>query len=44
MTGAGSLVRSVATGGVDATSCVPVPGHIDAAIANSYLDGEYPTA
>ena len=45
MTGAGSLVRSVATGGVDATSCVvPVPGHIDAAIANSYLDGKYPTA
>ena len=28
----------------DATSCVvPVPGHIDAAIANSYLAGKYPT-
>jgi adenosylhomocysteinase len=32
-------------GSVDATSCVvPVPGYIDAAIANSYLDGKYPTA
>ena len=28
---------------VDATSCVvPVPGHIDAAIAGSYLDRKYP--
>ena len=45
MTGAGSLVRSVAIGSVEATSCVvPVHGHIDAAIANGYLDGKYPTA
>ena len=38
-------LEAVATGSVDATSCVvPVPGSIDAAIANSYLDGKYPTA
>jgi adenosylhomocysteinase len=38
-------LEAVATRSVDATSCVvPVPGHIDAAIANSYLDGKYPTA
>ncbi len=37
-------LEAVATHKVDATSCVvPVPGHIDAAIANSYLDGKYPT-
>jgi adenosylhomocysteinase len=37
-------LEAVATRSVDATSCVvPVPGHIDAAIANSYLDGKYPT-
>jgi len=38
-------LEAVATGSVDATSCVvPVPGHIDAAIATSYLDGKYPSA
>ena len=38
-------LEAVTTGSVDATSCaVPVSGHIDAAIANSYLDGKYPTA
>jgi adenosylhomocysteinase len=38
-------LEAVATGSVDATSCVvPVPGRIDAAIAHSYLDGKYPTA
>ena len=38
-------LEAVATGSVDATSCVvPVPGHIDVAIATSYLDGKYPSA
>jgi adenosylhomocysteinase len=41
-------LEAVATRSVDAdpmASCVvPVPGHIDAAIANSYLDGKYPMA
>ena len=41
-------LEAVATRSVDANpmaSCVvPVPGHIDAAIANSYLDGKYPMA
>ena len=38
-------LEAVATGSVDATNCVvPVPGPIDAAIANSYLDGKYPAA
>src|SRR5712691_3245800 len=36
-------LEAVANRSVDATSCVvPVPGHIDAAIANSYLDRKYP--
>ncbi len=36
-------LEAVATRSVDASSCVvPVPGHIDVAIANSYLDGKYP--
>jgi adenosylhomocysteinase len=38
-------LEAVANRSVDATSCVvPVPGRIDAAIANSYLDRRYPTA
>ena len=38
-------LEAVATGSVDATSCVvPVPGDIDTAIAISYLDGKYPPA
>ena len=38
-------LEAVATGGVDAASCVvPVPGHIDADIATSYLNGKYPPA
>jgi adenosylhomocysteinase len=37
-------LEAVATGSVDATSCVPVPGHIDVAIATTYLDGKYPMA
>ena len=38
-------LEAVATGSVDATSCVvPVPGEIDTAIAISYLDGKYPPA
>jgi adenosylhomocysteinase len=37
-------LEAVATRAVDATSCVvPVPGHIDAAIARAYLDLRYPT-
>ena len=37
-------LEAVADGSVDATSCVvPVPGRIDAAVANSYLDRKYPT-
>jgi adenosylhomocysteinase len=36
-------LEAVATRAVDATSCVvPVPGAIDAAIANAYLDLRYP--
>jgi len=36
-------LEAVANRSVDATSCVvPVPGRIDAAIANSYLDRKYP--
>lgn len=36
-------LEAVANHSVDATSCVvPVPGRIDAAIANSYLDRKYP--
>ena len=36
-------LEAVASRSVDATSCVvPVPGHIDAAIAGSYLDRKYP--
>jgi adenosylhomocysteinase len=36
-------LEAVANRSVDATSCVvPVPGHIDAAVANSYLDRKYP--
>jgi S-adenosylhomocysteine hydrolase len=36
-------LEAVARGGVDATSCVvPVPGAIDAAVAQSYLDRKYP--
>jgi len=36
-------LEAVADGSVDAASCVvPVPGHIDAAIAHSYLDRKYP--
>ena len=35
-------LEAVATKAVDATSCVvPVPGHIDAAIATAYLDRKY---
>ncbi len=38
-------LEAVATGSVDAaSSVVPVPGHIDVAIATSYLDGKYPMA
>jgi adenosylhomocysteinase len=38
-------LEAVANRSVDATSCVvPVPGRIDAAIANSYLERRYPTA
>jgi adenosylhomocysteinase len=38
-------LEAVATGGVDATSCVvPVPAPIDAVIATSYLADKYPTA
>ena len=37
-------LEAVANHSVDATSCVvPVPGRIDAAIADSYLDRKYPT-
>jgi adenosylhomocysteinase len=36
-------LEAVATGSVDATSCVvPVPGPIDRAVAASYLDRKYP--
>ncbi len=36
-------LEAVATGRVDATSCVvPVPGPIDAAVASGYLDRKYP--
>jgi hypothetical protein len=36
-------LEAVANRSVDATSCVvPVPGRIDAAVANSYLDRKYP--
>jgi adenosylhomocysteinase len=36
-------LEAVANRSVDATSCVvPVPGRIDATIANSYLDRKYP--
>ena len=35
-------LEAVATKAVDATSCVvPVPAHIDAAVANAYLDRKY---
>jgi adenosylhomocysteinase len=38
-------LEAVADRSVDATSCVvPVPGHIDAAVANGYLDRKYPPA
>jgi len=38
-------LEAVATRSVDATNCVvPVRGSIDTALANSYLDGKYPTA
>jgi adenosylhomocysteinase len=38
-------LEEVASRGVDAASCVvPVPGHIDAAVAASYLDLKYPPA
>lgn len=38
-------LEAVATKTVDAGSCVvPVPGRIDAAIANAYLDRKYPAA
>jgi adenosylhomocysteinase len=38
-------LEAVANRSVDATSCVvPVPGHIDAAVADSYLDRKYPPA
>ena len=36
-------LEAVAAKAVDATSCVvPVPGHIDAAVAAAYLDRKYP--
>jgi adenosylhomocysteinase len=38
-------LEAVAAGTVDESSCVvPVPGVIDAAVANSYLDRKYPPA
>jgi adenosylhomocysteinase len=38
-------LEAVATQAVDESSCVvPVPGVIDAAVANSYLDRKYPPA
>lgn len=38
-------LAAVATGKVDASSCVvPVPGEIDAAVANAFLSGKYSAA
>jgi adenosylhomocysteinase len=38
-------LEAVAARAVDESSCVvPVPGVIDAAVANSYLDRKYPPA
>jgi adenosylhomocysteinase len=38
-------LEAVAARTVDESSCVvPVPGVIDAAVANSYLDRKYPPA
>jgi adenosylhomocysteinase len=37
-------LEAVATGSVDATSCVvPVPGPIDRAVAAGYLNRKYPS-
>jgi S-adenosylhomocysteine hydrolase len=43
--GYGACLEAVATGAVDAASCVvPVPGPIDRSVATSYLDRKYPPA